>query len=125
MVDNALRFAVDHRSTRGVCDERDRWKRASRTGAHRAVGAAGEGAARAGAGAGATLRPSTLSASEGQTRRWARGAGGARVALGALASIGLIVAGIWLHEHRGRTDAALATGVSAMFVTITVAAQVY
>ena len=53
---------------------------------------------------------------------------GARVALGALASTGLIVAGIWLHEHRGRTDAALAalaTGVSAMFVTITVAAQVY
>ena len=53
---------------------------------------------------------------------------GARVALGALASTGLIVAGIWLHEHKGRTDAALAalaTGVSAMFVTITVAAQVY
>jgi uncharacterized membrane protein len=53
---------------------------------------------------------------------------GARVALGALASTGLILAGIWLHEHRGRTDAALAalaTGVSAMFVTITVAAQVY
>jgi uncharacterized membrane protein len=53
---------------------------------------------------------------------------GARVALGALASTGLIAAGIWLHEHKGRTDAALAalaTGVSAMFVTITVAAQVY
>jgi uncharacterized membrane protein len=53
---------------------------------------------------------------------------GARVALGALASTVLIVAGIWLHERRGRTDAALAalaTGVSAMFVTITVAAQVY
>src|ERR671914_375938 len=53
---------------------------------------------------------------------------GARVALGALASTVLIVAGIWLHEHKGRTDAALAAlaaGVSAMFVTITVAAQVY
>src|ERR671915_2013467 len=53
---------------------------------------------------------------------------GARVALGALASTVLIVAGIWLHEYKGRTDAALAAlaaGVSAMFVTITVAAQVY
>src|ERR671914_73681 len=52
---------------------------------------------------------------------------GARVALGALASTGLIVAGIWLHEHRGRTDAALAalaTGVSAMFVAIASAAGV-
>jgi len=53
---------------------------------------------------------------------------GARVAIAAFASTGLIVAGVWLHEHKGRTDAALAalaTGVSAMFVTITVAAQVY
>jgi uncharacterized membrane protein len=53
---------------------------------------------------------------------------GARVALAAFASTGLIVAGVWLHEHKGRTDAALAalaTGISAMFVTITVAAQVY
>jgi len=40
----------------------------------------------------------------------------------------LLGLGIWLHEHRGRTDAALAavaTGVSALFVTVTVAAQVY
>jgi uncharacterized membrane protein len=53
---------------------------------------------------------------------------GARVALGALGSTGLLVVGVWLHERRGRTDAALAavaTGVSALFVTITVAAQVY
>src|SRR5918992_3968883 len=53
---------------------------------------------------------------------------GARVAIAAFASTGLIVAGVWLHERKGRTDAALAalaTGVSAMFVTITVAAQVY
>jgi uncharacterized membrane protein len=53
---------------------------------------------------------------------------GARVALAALGSAGLMSAGIWLHERRGRTDAAVAavaTGVSAMFVTITVAAQVY
>ena len=53
---------------------------------------------------------------------------GGRVAIAAVVSTGLILAGIWLHEHKGRTDAALAalaTGVSAMFVTITVAAQVY
>jgi uncharacterized membrane protein len=53
---------------------------------------------------------------------------GARVALAALASTGLIVAGVWLHECKGRTDAALAAlsaGIAAMFVTITVAAQVY
>src|SRR5918992_671378 len=37
---------------------------------------------------------------------------GARVALGALASTGLIVAGIWLHEYRGRTDAAVATALA-------------
>jgi uncharacterized membrane protein len=53
---------------------------------------------------------------------------GARVSLAALASTGMIVAGVWLHERKGRTDAALAalsTGIAAMFVTITVAAQVY
>jgi uncharacterized membrane protein len=53
---------------------------------------------------------------------------GARVALAALASTGLMVAGVWLHERKGRTDAALAAlsaGIAAMFVTITVAAQVY
>ncbi|HEV3379333.1 MAG TPA: DUF2339 domain-containing protein [Thermoleophilaceae bacterium] len=52
----------------------------------------------------------------------------ARVALAGLASTALLVVGVWLHERKGRTDAALAavaTGVSAMFVTITVAAQVY
>ncbi len=53
---------------------------------------------------------------------------GARTALAALASTGLLGLGIWLHERRARTDAALAavaTGVSGMFVTITVATQVY
>jgi len=53
---------------------------------------------------------------------------GARTALGAFVSTVLLGAGIWLHEHKGRTDAALAAlaaGVSGLFVTITVAAQVY
>lgn len=53
---------------------------------------------------------------------------GARTLLGAVVCSGLVGAGIWLHGHRGRTDAAvaaLACGISGLFVTITVAAQVY
>jgi uncharacterized membrane protein len=52
----------------------------------------------------------------------------ARVLLGAAGSAGLLALGVWLHERKARTDAALAsiaTGVSGLFVTITVAAQVY
>jgi uncharacterized membrane protein len=53
---------------------------------------------------------------------------GARTGLAALASTGLLVLGVWLHERKARTDAALAavaSGVAGLFVTITVAAQVY
>lgn len=53
---------------------------------------------------------------------------GARTALGALVSAGLLALGIWLHERKARTDAALAcvaTGVAGLFVTVTVATQVY
>ena len=52
----------------------------------------------------------------------------ARVALGAVASGGLLALGVWLHESKARTDAALssvATGISGLFITVTVAAEVY
>ena len=52
----------------------------------------------------------------------------ARTALGAAGSAALLVLGFWLHEHKARTDAALAsvaTGISGLFVAVTVAAQVY
>lgn len=52
----------------------------------------------------------------------------ARVAIGAAGSAGLLALGVWLHESKARTDAALAsvaTGVSGLFITVTVAAQVY
>jgi hypothetical protein len=52
----------------------------------------------------------------------------ARVGLGAVASGGLLALGFWLHESRARTDAALAsvaTGIAGLFLTVTVAAQVY
>jgi uncharacterized membrane protein len=52
----------------------------------------------------------------------------ARVIFGAAGSAGLLALGVWLHEHRARTDAALAsvaTGIAGLFITITVAAQVY
>jgi len=52
----------------------------------------------------------------------------ARVVIGAAGSGGLLALGVWLHESKARTDAALAsvaTGVSGLFITITVAAQVY
>ena len=51
----------------------------------------------------------------------------ARTAIGAAGSVGLLALGIWLHERKARTDAALAcvaTGISGLFVSITVAAQV-
>ena len=52
----------------------------------------------------------------------------ARTAIGAAGSAVLLALGVWLHEHRARTDAAVAsvaTGISGLFVSITVAAQVY
>jgi uncharacterized membrane protein len=52
----------------------------------------------------------------------------ARVVIGGLGSAGLLALGVWLHETKARTDAALAcvaTGISGLFVTLTVAAQVY
>lgn len=51
-----------------------------------------------------------------------------RTLIAAGASLGLLCVGVWLHNHRGRTDAALtvvATAVAALFLTITVAAEVY
>jgi uncharacterized membrane protein len=53
---------------------------------------------------------------------------GARTLLGGAGSAALLTLGIWLHERRGRTDAALAAvaaGMSGLFVTLTVGAQVY
>ena len=53
---------------------------------------------------------------------------GMRTALAALGSSALLGAGIWLHERKARTDAALAAlaaGVSGLFATVTVATQVY
>jgi uncharacterized membrane protein len=52
----------------------------------------------------------------------------ARVLLAGSGSVGLLALGIWLHERRSRGDAALAavaTGIAGLFVTVTVAAQVY
>jgi uncharacterized membrane protein len=52
----------------------------------------------------------------------------ARTVIGAVGSAGLLALGVWLHERKARTDAALAcvaTGISGLFVSITVAAQVY
>ncbi len=52
----------------------------------------------------------------------------ARVAIAAAVCGGLLGLGVWLHESKARTDAALAsvaTGIAGLFVTITVAAQVY
>ena len=52
----------------------------------------------------------------------------ARTAIGAVGSAGLLALGVWLHERKARTDAALAcvaTGISGLFMSITVAAQVY
>lgn len=53
---------------------------------------------------------------------------GVRVLLAGCASFALGTAGVWLHERRGHTEAALAataTSLAALFVTIAVASQVY
>ena len=53
---------------------------------------------------------------------------GARTLLGGFASAGLVCLGVWLHPRKGRTEAALAaaaSGIAGLFVTATVAAQVY
>lgn len=53
---------------------------------------------------------------------------GARTLIAGAGSAGLLALGVWLHERRGRTDAALAavaTGIAALFVTITVGSQTY
>jgi uncharacterized membrane protein len=52
----------------------------------------------------------------------------ARTVLGAAGSAALLALGVWLHERKARTDAALAcvaTGISGLFVSVTGAAQVY
>jgi uncharacterized membrane protein len=52
----------------------------------------------------------------------------ARVLIAGAGALGLLGAGIWLHDKKGRTDAALAavsTAVAGLFATVTVAAQVY
>ena len=52
----------------------------------------------------------------------------ARTVIGAGGSAGLLALGVWLHERKARTDAALAsvaTGISGLFTSITMAAQVY
>jgi len=52
----------------------------------------------------------------------------ARVLIAAVVCGGLLALGVWLHESKARTDAALAsvaTGIAGLFVSITVAAQVY
>lgn len=53
---------------------------------------------------------------------------GARTAMGGAASAALLAVGTWLHPRKGRTEAALAAaaaGIAGLFVTFTVAAQVY
>ena len=52
----------------------------------------------------------------------------ARALLGGAASAGLLALGVWLHERKARTDAALAAtaaGIAGLFATLTVAGQVY
>jgi uncharacterized membrane protein len=53
---------------------------------------------------------------------------GARTLLAGTLSLAMIGAGIWLYEHRGRTDAALATpsaGIAGLFTTVAVGGPVY
>ncbi len=53
---------------------------------------------------------------------------GARTLIAGTGAASLLLLGIWLHERHGHMDAALAavaTGISALFVTLTVGAQVY
>ena len=52
----------------------------------------------------------------------------ARTLLAGVLSLGLIGAGIWLYERRGRTDASLATlsaGIAGLFTTVAVGGPVY
>ncbi|HTE59110.1 MAG TPA: DUF2339 domain-containing protein [Solirubrobacteraceae bacterium] len=52
----------------------------------------------------------------------------ARVLMAAGASFALLAAGAWLHERRGRNEAALAataTGIAGLFATVVVAGPVY
>jgi uncharacterized membrane protein len=52
----------------------------------------------------------------------------ARVAGGGAACLGLMGLGIWLHERRGRTEAArtiVATAAAGLFITVVVASRVY
>ena len=51
-----------------------------------------------------------------------------RTAMGGLASLALLIAGAWLHERRGRTEASLAaaaTGIAGLFGSLAVAGAVY
>jgi uncharacterized membrane protein len=53
---------------------------------------------------------------------------GARTAIGFVLSAGLVALGAWLHVRRGRTEAARAAvgaGIAGLFMTVTVAANVY
>jgi uncharacterized membrane protein len=53
---------------------------------------------------------------------------GARTLMAGVVSFSLVAAGAWLHERRGRTDAALAAtaaGLGGLFVTAVVAARLY
>src|SRR5207244_2914600 len=52
----------------------------------------------------------------------------ARTVIAGVAAAALIGVGIWLHEHKGRTDAALASlsaGIASMFGVAAVATSVY
>lgn len=52
----------------------------------------------------------------------------ARVVLAAVAACALTALGVWLHDHRGRTEASRAlvgTGMAGMFATLVVAGDVY
>jgi uncharacterized membrane protein len=52
----------------------------------------------------------------------------ARTAIGLIGSVALLLAGVWLHERKGRAEAAeaaAASGISGLFATLVVATQVY
>ncbi len=52
----------------------------------------------------------------------------ARTLIAGAGALGLRGAGVWLHDRKGRTEAALAaisTAIAGLFATVTVAAQVY
>jgi uncharacterized membrane protein len=51
-----------------------------------------------------------------------------RVSIAAAVSLGLLVLGVWLREQKGRAEAAVAaaaTGIGGLFITVTVATEVY